>query len=129
MNSTRAVERIRAYVRETPLVESGHLGASAGTRLVLKLENCQETGSFKLRGAANKLLTLPRAETSRGVVAASSGNHALGVATIGRKLGIPVEIFLSKHVHPIKRRRIEAIGARVREIQGDELAAELAARD
>lgn len=129
MNSIRAEERIRAYVRETPLVECGRLGTPEGTRLVLKLENRQDTGAFKLRGAANKLLTLPREQTSRGVVAASSGNHALAVATIGRKLGIPVEIFLSRHVHPKKRNRIEALDARVREVQGDALAAELAARD
>ena len=128
MNSSRAEERIREYVLETPLVMSGGLGTS-GTRLLLKLENRQDTGSFKLRGATNKLLTLPREQTSRGVVAASSGNHALGVATIGGKLGIPVEIFLSEQVHPKKRGRIEAIGARVRVLPGDELASELAARD
>jgi len=128
MNSSRAEERIRDYVLETPLVMSGGLGTS-GTRLLLKLENRQDTGSFKLRGATNKLLTLPREQTSRGVVAASSGNHALGVATIGGKLGIPVEIFLSEQVHPKKRGRIEAIGARVRVLPGDELASEIAARD
>ena len=129
MNSKRAEERIRTYIRETPLVESDNLGASSGTRLFLKLENRQDTGSFKLRGATNKLLSLPREQTARGVVAASSGNHALGVATIGGKLGIPVEIFLSEQVHPKKRSRIEAIGARVRVLAGDELASELAARD
>jgi len=128
MNSSRAEVRIRAHVRETPLVVSRGLGMS-GARLLLKLENRQDTGSFKLRGATNKLLSLTREQTSRGVVAASSGNHALGVATIGGKLGIPVEIFLSRHVHPKKRSRIEAIGARVRVIEGDELAAELAARE
>ena len=128
MNSSRAEERIRAHVLETPLVMSGGLGTS-GTRLLLKLENRQDTGSFKLRGATNKLLTLPREQASRGVVAASSGNHALGVATIGGKLGIPVEIFLSEQVHPMKRSRIESIGARVRVLAGDELASEIAARD
>ena len=56
MNSSRAEERIRDYVLETPLVMSGGLGTS-GTRLLLKLENRQDTGSFKLRGATNKLLT------------------------------------------------------------------------
>jgi len=87
MNSSRAEERIRAHVLETPLVMSGGLGTS-GTRLLLKLENRQDTGSFKLRGATNKLLTLPREQASRGVVAASSGNHALGVATIGGKFAL-----------------------------------------
>lgn len=129
MNSSRAEERIRAHVLETPLVESGHLGTAAGTRVLLKLENRQDTGAFKLRGATNKLLSLPREQASRGVVAASSGNHALAVATIGGKLGIPVEIFLSKHVHPKKRDRIAALGARVRVVEGDELSSELAARD
>jgi threonine dehydratase len=81
-----------------------------------------------LRGAANKLLSLPREQAARGVVAASTGNHALAVATIGRRLGIPVEIFVSESIHPSKRSRIEVLQARVRVIEGDALQAELMAR-
>jgi threonine dehydratase len=128
MDSAAALQRIRPYVRETPLQHSPGLAEATGATVYLKLENVQETGAFKLRGAANKLLSLSREEAARGIVAASTGNHALAVATMGSKLGIPVEIFVSEHIHPRKRSRIEGLNARVRAIAGDALAAELAAR-
>ena len=128
MDSIAALERIRTHVRETPLRLAQSLGAATGTRVYLKLENRQDTGAFKLRGAANKLLSLPRAVSARGVVAASTGNHALAVSTIARKLGIPVEIFVSEHIHPHKRAKIEALQARVNAVAGDHLFAELEAR-
>ncbi len=127
MDSNSAAARIRPYARETPLVRSVALGEPMRTRVLLKLDNLQETGAFKLRGAANKLLKLPREQAERGVVAASSGNHAIAVATMAGMLGIPAEIFLSRLVHPGKRNRIEALGARLRVVEGDALAAELAA--
>ncbi len=128
MDSIAAERRIRAYVRETPLRLSRALGESTQTRVLLKLENLQETGSFKLRGAANKLLSLPKEQAARGVVAASTGNHALAVATMGRKLRMPVEIFVSETIHPHKRARIESLQARVNTVQGDALHAELTVR-
>jgi threonine dehydratase len=124
MDSFAAERRIRPFVRETPLVHSPRLSEATRARVFLKLENRQETGSFKLRGAAHKLLSLPRETASIGIVAASTGNHALAVATIGRKLEIPVEIFVSEHLHPQKRSRIEALQARVRAVRGDALLAE-----
>jgi threonine dehydratase len=128
MDSIAAERRIRAYIRETPLAHSRRLGESTRAPVLLKLENLQETGSFKLRGAANRLLSMPGERTARGIVAASTGNHALAVATIGRMLGIPVEIFVSGNIHPQKRRKIESLQARVQAVQGDALLAELAAR-
>jgi len=128
MDSAAAERRIRDHVRETPLKPSRALGEASRARVFLKLENRQETGAFKLRGAANKLLALPREAAARGVVTASTGNHALAVATIGGRLGIPVEIFVSEHIHPVKRGKIEALKARVVVVAGDHLAAELAAR-
>lgn len=128
MDSLEAERRIRAHVRETPLQLSRSLGAATRARVFLKLENRQETGAFKLRGATNKLLSLPRESTGRGVVAASTGNHALAVSTIGSKLGIPVEIFVSGQIHPHKRKKIEALQARVNSVEGDALFAELEAR-
>jgi len=124
MDSIAAEARIRPYVRETPLAYSPRLSEAARARVFLKLENRQETGSFKLRGAANKLLALPGGQVARGIVAASSGNHALAVATIGGKLRIPVEIFVSEHLHPQKRSRIESLQARVHTVKGDALLAE-----
>jgi threonine dehydratase len=124
MDSVTAEARIKPYVRETPLQHSPRLSEVTRARVLLKLENRQETGSFKLRGAANKLLSLPKEETSRGIVAASTGNHALAVATIGRKLRLPVEIFVSEHLHPQKRAKIEALQARAQAVPGDALLAE-----
>lgn len=128
MDSLAAERRIRSHVLETPLQHSPALGEATGARVFLKLENRQETGAFKLRGAANKLLSLSGEAAQRGIVTASTGNHALAVATMGARLGIPVEIFVSQSIHPHKRRKIEALKARVTTVAGDHLAAELAAR-
>lgn len=128
MNSTVAEERIRAHIRETPLKESHSLSDSSGARVFLKLDNLQETGAFKLRGAAYKLLSLPREQAARGIVAASNGNHALAVANIGLKLGIPVEVFVSEHVDPLRKAKIESLQARVHTVDGDSLLAENTAR-
>ena len=128
MDSTAAELRIRNYIRETPLAQSRALSEATRARVFLKLENLQETGAFKLRGAANKLLSLTKDEAAHGIVAASTGNHALAVATIARKLAIPAEIFVSEHIHPDKRARIEALQARVNAVSGDALLAEVTAR-
>ena len=128
MDPVAAETRIRPYIRETPLHLARGLSEAARARVFLKLENLQETGAFKLRGAANKLLSMSRDEAARGIVTASTGNHALAVATMAGKLGIPVEIFVSEHIHPRKRARIDALKPRVRSVPGDALAAELAAR-
>lgn len=128
MEATVAEQRIRPHVRETPLTLSRRLSDSTRANVFLKLENLQETGSFKLRGAANKLLSLPDELAARGIVAASNGNHALAVATIGRRLGISVEVFVSEHVDPVRRRKIEALNAVVQTVKGDSLLAEQTAR-
>lgn len=128
MDSIAAEQRIRAHVRETPLVHSRALSQATGANVFLKLDNLQEIGAFKIRGAANKLLLLPGEQAARGVVAASNGNHALAVATIGRRLEIPVEVFVSEHIDLLRRTRIEALGAGVRTVEGDPVLAEQAAR-
>jgi threonine dehydratase len=128
MEAAVAEQRIRAHVRETPLWRSRRMSASSRADVFLKLENLQETGSFKLRGAANKLLSLPGAQAARGIVAASNGNHALAVATIGRELGIPVEVFVSEHVDPLRRSKIESMQALVQTVGGNSLLAEQTAR-
>jgi threonine dehydratase len=128
MDSTAAEQRIRAHIRETPLKHSRWLSESAHANVFLKLENLQETGAFKMRGAANKLLSLPGEQAARGIVAASNGNHALAVATIGRRLGIPVEVFVSEHIDPHRRNNIESLQARVHVVNGDSLLAEQTAR-
>ena len=96
--------------------------------VLMKLENLQESGAFKMRGAANKLLSLPGEQAARGIVTASNGNHALAVATIGRRLGIPVEVFVFEHIDPHRRNRIESLQARVQMVKGGALLAEQTAR-
>jgi threonine dehydratase len=117
-----AYERIRPLVRETPVEYSPALSA------YLKLEHLQHTGSFKFRGAANKIALLTGAQRSSGVVAASNGNHGLGVAAAAQARGVNAEVFVSSQVDADKLRRMELFGARVRVAGDDPLAAELAAR-
>jgi threonine dehydratase len=117
-----AYDRIRPLVRETPLEYSDYLGAW------LKLEHLQETGSFKFRGACNKVALLTPDQAAAGVVTASNGNHGLGVAAAARARGIAAEVFVSSHVSSAKARRIEALGARLHRAGDDPLTAELAAR-
>jgi threonine dehydratase len=88
----QARERLRGLLPRTPLVPSAGLGRRLGARVSLKLECLQKTGSFKPRGAFNKLLSLTPQERARGVVAVSGGNHAQGVAYAARALGIPATI-------------------------------------
>lgn len=128
IDSAAAARRIRSYVVETPLRRSGWLSQLSGAAVHLKLENQQHTGAFKIRGAANKLLALSSSAASAGVVTASNGNHALAVATMGSKLGIATEVFVSAHIDPARAARIHALHASVRKIDGDYLSAEITAR-
>ena len=114
-----AYERIRGMVRETPLERA------AGCEAWLKLEHLQHTGSFKFRGAANKIGLLPG---DQEVVTASNGNHGLGVAAAAEARGIAAEVFVSSHVSRAKAARIQARGARIHYAGDDPLTAELAAR-
>jgi threonine dehydratase len=83
-----ARERVGARVRKTPLLPAGELSRRVGARTLLKAENLQLTGSFKVRGAFNRLSQLSDAERAAGVVAASAGNHAQGLAFAARALGV-----------------------------------------
>ncbi|MFE1663902.1 threonine ammonia-lyase [Microbacterium sp. P02] len=85
---------LQGVVSHTPLEESQHLTEVLGVPVYLKLENLQRTGSFKIRGATYRLSRLTEEERARGVVAASAGNHAQGVALAAQKLGIPATIFM-----------------------------------
>ena len=121
-----AFERIRPYVRETPLEKSSDL--ADGQSVYLKLEHLQFTGSFKFRGASNKIALLTREQAAAGVIAASNGNHGMGVAAAASARGIAVEVYVSSRVSTAKARRIEALGARIRSAGDDPLSAEIAAR-
>ena len=118
-----AHQRIAPFTRETP-VELAHLPEPVW----LKLEHLQHTGSFKFRGASNRIAGLTPEQAAAGVVTASNGNHGLAVAAAAQARGIAAEVFVSAHVHPAKARRIEAAGARLHRAGQDPLTAELAAR-
>lgn len=89
-----AAATLSGVIRRTPMDESLHLTDLLGVPVALKLENLQRTGSFKIRGAANRLSRLTESERARGVVAASAGNHAQGVALAAHELGISATIFM-----------------------------------
>src|SRR5580700_634140 len=124
----QAAKRVYSVVRETPLVPLPQAPAPAPGMAYAKLEQLQRTGSFKLRGATNKLMSLSPTAAAAGVITSSTGNHGLGVATAAQFLGIDAEVFLSAQVSPAKREKIRAHGARIRIVGDDPLAAELAAR-
>lgn len=123
-----AADRIGPYIRETPLEPSPFLSRETGADVHLKLECVQVTGSFKARGALNKLLSLGAAERARGVVAASTGNHGLAVAHALALLGIAGEIFLPASVSPAKLEGLRARGARLRLVDEDPGVVETVAR-
>jgi len=108
-----AAERIASYVVRTPALPAAALSERSGARLTLKLETRQRTGSFKDRGAANRMLALSRDERARGVIAMSAGNHAQAVAYQGMRLGIPATIVMPQTTPFTKVRRTEQFGARV----------------
>jgi threonine dehydratase len=89
-----AAARIAPYAIRTPLVESAGLNARTGGRIFLKLETLQRTGSFKFRGACNRLAMIPDSDRGNGVVAFSSGNHAQGVAAAAALFGMPAVIVM-----------------------------------
>lgn len=110
----RALEAIRSHVQHTPTVLAPRLGEPIGARLWLKLENLQFTGSFKDRGSCLKLQRLAQAESPpAGVVAASAGNHAQGVAFHARRLGMRATIVMPLTTPFSKIERTEALGAEV----------------
>jgi threonine dehydratase len=108
-----AAERIRGVARRTELRRSPALSELAGTDVFLKLECEQVTGSFKLRGAYNALSALAPERRARGVIAASAGNHGLGIAYAARELGIPATLYIPSTAPAVKRDGIIALGARV----------------
>lgn len=109
----QARKRISDVIRSTPLIETPNLSAKLGKNVFLKLESLQKTGAFKLRGAANALLSLSDAQKKNGVLAFSTGNHGRAVAWVARKLGIRCVVCLSKRVPKFRVEAMESFGAQV----------------
>lgn len=116
----QAAERIAPHIKRTPLSYNPELD------VYIKWENHQVTGSFKVRGALNKVLSLQMWERERGLVTASAGNHGQGVALAGNLFNLPIIVFASDHAVPDKIRAMEALGAQVRQVAGGYAEAEAA---
>ena len=123
-----AEERIRPHIRQTILEYSSVLSQRGGADVYCKLENLQHTGSFKVRGAMNKLLSLAAEERARAVVTASTGNHGAAVAYCLGKLDASGIVFVPEGSSPAKIQAIERLGAEVRYHGGDCVEAEVYAR-
>ncbi len=117
----QAHERIAPHIRETPLTHDNK------NDLFIKWENRQITGSFKVRGAFNKILKLEDWERKEGLLAASAGNHGQGVALAGQVVGVPVTIYAPDHAPGVKVSAMRELGAEVLLIPGGYDAAEEAA--
>jgi threonine dehydratase len=109
-----AGQRLQGHVTRTPVLRNDALDEIAGARLFFKAECLQETGSFKLRGAMNRLLQIPVAKRAAGVVAFSSGNHAQGISRAAKRLGMPALIVMPTDAPAIKVAGVEADGAEIR---------------
>jgi threonine dehydratase len=108
-----AARRLAGSAVRTPLLENHALSARVGRRVLIKAETLQRTGSFKFRGALNRISRIPQADRRHGVVAFSSGNHAQGVAAAAALLGLPATIVMPQDAPAIKRRKTEGFGARI----------------
>ncbi len=109
----KAYELIQKHLVKTPLVKNDYLSQKYKANIYLKLENLQPIGSFKLRGALNKIASLTDEEKASGVVAVSAGNHAQGVAWAAKKFGVSATIIMPKPSPIVKILNTEALGAKV----------------
>ena len=123
-----AAERIGPHVLETPVVEAPSLSSELGCEVLLKLENIQKTGSFKIRGALNKVLQLTEAEKAAGIVTASSGNHGAAVSKAAQIAGGKVDIYVPEGASPAKIANMERLGGTVHVFGSDSGKSELEAQ-
>ncbi|GCA50083.1 MULTISPECIES: threonine/serine dehydratase [Sinorhizobium] len=117
-----ARQRLAPHIRHTPLLRAEKIEQAVGCELYLKPETLQITGAFKIRGALNKTLSLPREAMANGVIASSSGNHAQGLSYAARMLGVKVILVLPTTTPKIKIANTEALGAEVVLFDGDTAA-------
>lgn len=110
---TAAGGRLSEFVERTPVLTPESIGIAAGRRVVLKCENLQHTGSFKVRGALNALLQMPTGDLRRGVVTESSGNFGIGLAWASKRLGVRATIVMPNDATAIKQNTAKALGATV----------------
>lgn len=113
-----AQKRIEQVVWDTPLIDSPAVARESGAaEVLLKLESLQNTGAFKVRGAANKILGLSEADRARGVITFSTGNHGKAVSFVSGQTGVKAVVCLSEHVPAYRVEKIRQLGAEV-EVKG-----------
>ncbi|MDN0110304.1 threonine/serine dehydratase [Yersinia mollaretii] len=122
-----AHQALRPQVRVTPLDHSPLLSQHTGCEVYLKCEHLQHTGSFKFRGASNKLRLLTDEQRQQGVITASTGNHGQAMALAGKLAGVKSTIYAPEQAAAIKLEAIRALGGHIELIAGNALNAELAA--
>jgi threonine dehydratase len=130
-NIIAADQRIKAVdggVRETPLDESGLFSERTGARFLLKGEHLQRTGSFKMRGAMNKLLSLNESERKQGIITASSGNHGMATSQAARVVGLEATVYVPETVSPLKLSNMKRLGAKTVLVPGNGVEAEIVGR-
>jgi threonine dehydratase len=108
-----AHERIRKYIKQTPVMTSSRLDEIAGASLFFKCENFQEIGAFKARGATNAVFALDELTASRGVVTHSSGNHGAALARAAKLRRIPAHIVMPSNSAKVKTRAVERLGGQI----------------
>lgn len=128
-NIERAAVRIKKYIRETPFEKSAMISKMTGAEVWLKMENQQHTGSFKFRGAMNKMLTLDQHQLESGIYAASTGNHGAAVAYACQILDVPCIVYVPEKSSETKLANMKSFGAEIRVHGQDCMEGELKARE
>lgn len=105
--------RISSRIHRTPILTSASLNAMTGAQLFFKCENLQKTGSFKIRGASNAILSLTEKEVAQGIVTQSSGNHGAAVACAAAWRGVPAWIVMPRNAPAVKAKAIEGYGGKI----------------
>jgi threonine dehydratase len=124
-----AQDRIRPYIKRTPVLTSSRLNEASGAKLFFKCENFQKIGAFKARGATNAVFTLDDATAGHGVATHSSGNHGTALARAAKLRGIPAHIVMPSNSAKVKVRAVESYGAQIVFCEPTEAAREAACAD
>lgn len=128
LSADAQIKAIDGGARETPLDEAGAFSERTGTTFLMKCEHLQPTGSFKIRGAMNKVLSLNAREREMGIVTASSGNHGMATTRAARAGGVEATIYLPESVSPLKLANMKRAGARTILVPGAGVECERAGR-